>query len=180
MHSMITTAGWAAAKGMWIDRFSSNKTDKTCTAVTIAIRYAHARRQGSKGEDGLEKQIITYPSVHSRLLPILSRAYVFLLLGRNLVRDYILMLLTTCKLRDPSFSGKSILRHVCTPRFRRHISPIGNARHNKWAEDPCQHRHSSRSRNRTSKPGRTWIQRSRRRRTHLRYLPPQRDVRNCT
>ena len=54
-------------------------------AVTIAIRYATVRRQGNKGTDGLEQQIITYPSVYNRLLPILSRAYAFLLLGRNLV-----------------------------------------------------------------------------------------------
>lgn len=52
----------------------------------MAIRYATVRRQGNKGPDGLERQIITYPSVHHRLLPILSRAYVYILLGRNLVR----------------------------------------------------------------------------------------------
>ena len=55
-------------------------------AITIAIRYATVRRQGHTGRDGLEQQIITYPSVYHRLLPILSRAYAFLLLGRNLVR----------------------------------------------------------------------------------------------
>ena len=41
-------------------------------AATIAIRYATVRRQGSMGPDGLEKQTISYPSVHFRLLPILS------------------------------------------------------------------------------------------------------------
>ncbi|KAI0698287.1 peroxisomal oxidase [Cytidiella melzeri] len=69
--TMITNAGWTAGK-----------------AITIAIRYAHARRQGNISEDGLEKQIITYSSVHSRLLPILSRSYAFLLLGRNLERSF--------------------------------------------------------------------------------------------
>ncbi|PIL25736.1 hypothetical protein GSI_11486 [Ganoderma sinense ZZ0214-1] len=53
-------------------------------SATIAIRYATVRRQGTKGEDGLEQQVITYPSVYHRLLPILARAYVFILLGRNL------------------------------------------------------------------------------------------------
>ncbi|KAJ3537364.1 hypothetical protein NM688_g6701 [Phlebia brevispora] len=70
---MTSSAGWTVGKG------AKN------TAVTIAIRYATIRRQGNKGPDGLEKQIITYPSVCNRLIPILSRAYAFLLLGRNLV-----------------------------------------------------------------------------------------------
>ena len=60
------------------------------TAATIAIRYATVRRQGNKGKDGLERQVITYPSVYHRLLPILAHAYVFILLGRNLVRTPIL------------------------------------------------------------------------------------------
>lgn len=55
-------------------------------AITIAIRYATVRRQGDKGADDLERQVITYPSVYGRLLPILSRTYVYVLLGRNIVR----------------------------------------------------------------------------------------------
>lgn len=49
-------------------------------AATVAIRYATVRRQGNRGPDGLDRQIITYPSVHHRhgLLPILSRAYVYI------------------------------------------------------------------------------------------------------
>ncbi|OSD00704.1 peroxisomal oxidase [Trametes coccinea BRFM310] len=69
--TMVTTGGWAIAKG-----------------ATIAIRYATVRRQGSKGADGLERQVITYPSVHYRLLPALARAYVFILLGRNLSKAF--------------------------------------------------------------------------------------------
>ncbi|KAF8829694.1 hypothetical protein HHX47_DHR2000235 [Lentinula edodes] len=64
---MVTTAGWVTAK-----------------AAVIAIRYATVRRQGTRGPDGLEKQVITYPSLHIRLLPILARAYVFIGLGRAL------------------------------------------------------------------------------------------------
>ena len=60
-------------------------SDIHAPAVTIAIRYATVRRQGSKGPDGLERQVITYPSVYYRLLPVLAHAYVFILLGRNLV-----------------------------------------------------------------------------------------------
>ena len=56
------------------------------TAATVAIRYATVRRQGERGSDGLEKQIISYSSVYYRLLPILSRAYMFIQLGTTLVR----------------------------------------------------------------------------------------------
>ncbi|KAI5121476.1 hypothetical protein M0805_003932 [Coniferiporia weirii] len=69
---MVTTAGRTLAK-----------------ASTISIRYATVRRQGNKLEGGLEHQIITYPSVHYRLLPILSRAYVYILLGRNLTNSFV-------------------------------------------------------------------------------------------
>ncbi|EMD34949.1 hypothetical protein CERSUDRAFT_116474 [Gelatoporia subvermispora B] len=65
--SMVTGAGWTIARG-----------------ITVAIRYTTVRRQGGKGSDGLEHQVISYPSVHVRLLPALSRAYVYILLGRNL------------------------------------------------------------------------------------------------
>ncbi|PFH50109.1 hypothetical protein AMATHDRAFT_61772 [Amanita thiersii Skay4041] len=66
--NMVTSAGWLMAK-----------------AATVAIRYATVRRQGELGPDGLERQVISYPSVYSRLLPILSHAYVFIKLGRKTV-----------------------------------------------------------------------------------------------
>ncbi|KAI1785435.1 peroxisomal oxidase [Ganoderma leucocontextum] len=69
--SMVSSGGWTIAR-----------------AATIAIRYATVRRQGTKGEDGLERQVITYPSVYHRLLPILARAYVFIVLGRNLTTAF--------------------------------------------------------------------------------------------
>ncbi|KAI0673208.1 acyl-CoA oxidase [Trametes maxima] len=69
--SMVISGGWTIAKG-----------------ATIAIRYATVRRQGNKGTDGLERQVITYPSVYYRLLPPLARAYVFIVLGRNLARAF--------------------------------------------------------------------------------------------
>ncbi|KZT00615.1 acyl-CoA oxidase [Laetiporus sulphureus 93-53] len=53
-------------------------------AATIAIRYCTVRRQSNKGPDGLERSVISYPSVHYRLLPVLAHAYAFLLLGRDL------------------------------------------------------------------------------------------------
>ncbi|KAI0772371.1 peroxisomal oxidase [Trametes elegans] len=69
--TMVTAAGSAIAK-----------------AATISIRYATVRRQGVKGADGLERQVITYPSVYYRLLPPLAHAYVLLLLGRNLAAAF--------------------------------------------------------------------------------------------
>ncbi|KAF7343923.1 Acyl-coenzyme A oxidase [Mycena venus] len=68
---MVTTAGWTIAKG-----------------ATVAIRYATVRRQGELGPDGLERQTITYPSLHVRLVPLIARAYVFVELGRALTRGF--------------------------------------------------------------------------------------------
>jgi acyl-CoA oxidase len=59
---------------------------KHCSAITIAIRYGTVRRQGEIGADGLERQVISYPSLHYRLLPILSHAYVFIKLSDVVVR----------------------------------------------------------------------------------------------
>ncbi|KAK7055387.1 acyl-coenzyme A oxidase [Favolaschia claudopus] len=66
---MVTNAGWLIAK-----------------AATVSIRYATVRRQGEIGPDGLERQIITYPSVHVRIIPLLARAFVYIELGRALTR----------------------------------------------------------------------------------------------
>ncbi|KIM82062.1 hypothetical protein PILCRDRAFT_820972 [Piloderma croceum F 1598] len=71
--NMITSGGWTMAK-----------------AATVAIRYATVRRQGNKS-DGLERQTITYPSVHCRLFLVLSHAYVFIQLGRNLTKAFTVM-----------------------------------------------------------------------------------------
>ncbi|KAF8994920.1 peroxisomal oxidase [Cyathus striatus] len=69
--NMIADAGWRMAK-----------------AATVSIRYATVRRQGEKGPDGLERQVITYPSLYYRLLPILSHAYVFIQLGEALAQAF--------------------------------------------------------------------------------------------
>ncbi|KLO15570.1 peroxisomal oxidase [Schizopora paradoxa] len=57
-------------------------------AVTIALRYCTVRRQGNRNAGGLEEQVINYPTVHQRLLPVLSRAYVFTLLGRTILKSF--------------------------------------------------------------------------------------------
>ena len=54
--------------------------------ITIAIRYATVRRQGEPDHRELERQVIKYPSTYYRLLPILSRSYVFIGLGLQTVR----------------------------------------------------------------------------------------------
>ncbi|TFY70825.1 hypothetical protein EVG20_g2167 [Dentipellis fragilis] len=69
--TMVTSAGWVLAK-----------------AATASMRYATVRRQGGINTGGLENQIISYPSVQYRLLPILARAYVFIQLGRVLTRTF--------------------------------------------------------------------------------------------
>ncbi|KJA24892.1 hypothetical protein HYPSUDRAFT_65201 [Hypholoma sublateritium FD-334 SS-4] len=69
--NMVTGGGWLIAK-----------------AATVSIRYATVRRQGESTSNGFEKQIINYPSVYYRLLPILSRAYMFIQLGRTLTKAF--------------------------------------------------------------------------------------------
>ncbi|CAK5263611.1 unnamed protein product [Mycena citricolor] len=56
--------------------------------ATVAIRYATVRRQGAVGSDGLEHQVISYPSLHIRLVPLVARAYAFIELGRALSRGF--------------------------------------------------------------------------------------------
>ncbi|KAF9228217.1 acyl-CoA oxidase [Gyrodon lividus] len=69
--SMVATAGWTLAR-----------------AITIVIRYTTVRRQGGTDANGLERQVITYPSTYYRLLPILSRSYVFIELGRQTTKAF--------------------------------------------------------------------------------------------
>ncbi|KAI6017882.1 acyl-CoA dehydrogenase/oxidase C-terminal [Pisolithus marmoratus] len=68
--SMVATAGWTIAR-----------------AITIAVRYTTVRRQGERDEHGLERQVIQYPSTYYRLIPMISRAYVFIALGRQTMQE---------------------------------------------------------------------------------------------
>ena len=103
------------------------------TAATVAIRYATVRRQGERGPDGLEKQIISYPSVYYRLLPILSRAYMFIHLGRTLVRSDLvfynssLIVLTDHCIRH---NGRQV-------KEGRYIAFGRDACHDQWIEGIC-------------------------------------------
>jgi acyl-CoA oxidase len=64
---------------------SINSEPNPFVAATVAIRYTTVRRQGEPDANGLERQVLTYPSTYYRLLPILSRAFVFIELGRYTV-----------------------------------------------------------------------------------------------
>ena len=84
---MVATGGWFIAKGTLLIPQKTLILILFPTAATVSIRYAHVRRQGNPSKfTGLEKQVIDYPSTYYRLLPILSHAYVFIRLGRQLVR----------------------------------------------------------------------------------------------
>lgn len=85
---MVTTAGTTIGKGMAAPYAAVDLIQLIhyfLLGATVAIRYATVRRQGEVGPDGLERQTITYPSVHVRLVPLIARAYVFVELGRALV-----------------------------------------------------------------------------------------------
>ncbi|KAG9217778.1 hypothetical protein CCMSSC00406_0003533 [Pleurotus cornucopiae] len=71
LYIRSSSGGWAIAR-----------------AATISIRYTTVRRQGEVGSDGLERQVISYPSTYYRLLPILAHAYVYIELGRALTRSF--------------------------------------------------------------------------------------------
>lgn len=58
------------------------------TAVTIATRYLHVRRQFSDEPAKQENPVIQYPSVYMRIVPQLVNAYVFLEVGKQMLVDY--------------------------------------------------------------------------------------------
>lgn len=66
---MISQNGWDLAK-----------------AATIATRYAHVRRQFADPEDTspnrMEQQVIRYPSVYHRLIPVVAQSYAFICTGK--------------------------------------------------------------------------------------------------
>lgn len=73
---MIGELGWQLAK-----------------AVTISTRYLHIRRQFAdpelkKGDPGfgVERQVISYPSVYMRILPQIAKACVFITIGKDMSR----------------------------------------------------------------------------------------------
>ncbi|CAA7261995.1 unnamed protein product [Cyclocybe aegerita] len=104
--NMVTGGGWLIAK-----------------AATVAIRYATVRRQGEREQDGLEKQIISYPSVYYRLLPILSRAYMFIQLGKTLTKAFDVMA-SRLKKGDASLLAEM---HATTSGLKVYVSTNGVA-----------------------------------------------------
>lgn len=65
--------------------------DRLPTAATIATRYLHVRRQFRETPQSPETRVIQYPSVYMRIIPTIVNAYVFTLLGRQMVADYTAM-----------------------------------------------------------------------------------------
>ena len=64
-------------------------------AVTISLRYLHMRRQFADpdlkpGEPGFgkERQVISYPGVYRRVLPVLAKTIVFITAGKDMVRSF--------------------------------------------------------------------------------------------
>ncbi|PWY98571.1 acyl-CoA oxidase [Testicularia cyperi] len=68
---MIDRTGWMLSRG-----------------VTIATRYALVRRQfrdpSSKDINDVERSVLSYPSTARRLLPLLAKAYAYILAGRRM------------------------------------------------------------------------------------------------
>ena len=126
---------------------------KSSLASTIAIRYATVRRQGNKHSDGLERQIINYPSVYNRLLPILSRAYTFILLGRNLVRPFLLVCTELI-----IFSGNGIYGYDTAFGPRRYVPSSRDACYHQRTESPCHDVVCAGLGDSSSRVGRTRIQ----------------------
>ena len=163
LYSMVSSGGWFIAKGIpWRKYLLMNISLMSCfKAATVAIRYATVRRQGERGLDGLEKQIISYPSVYHRLLPILSRAYMFIQLGTTLVRSLfvgpipswqLISLLLRIILLDVFFwnYGKPALE-------RWYLSSSRDACHDEWFESHSIKLWCSRYWNCTSFNGRTRV-----------------------
>ncbi|KAF9234860.1 peroxisomal oxidase [Melanogaster broomeanus] len=65
--TMISTAGWTLARG---------KASQSQFVIPLSADKENPML-------GLERQVITYPSTNYRLLPIISRSYVFIGLGRQ-------------------------------------------------------------------------------------------------
>lgn len=59
-----------------------------CVAVIIATRYLHIRRQFGNLPTKREIPVIQYPSVYMRIVPTLVNAYVFMLVGKQMLEDY--------------------------------------------------------------------------------------------
>ncbi|GAA6008466.1 hypothetical protein JCM11491_004489 [Sporobolomyces phaffii] len=64
-------------------------------AVTISLRYLHMRRQFADPElkpgdpgYGRERQVITYPGVYRRVLPVLAKTIVFITAGKDMSNLY--------------------------------------------------------------------------------------------
>lgn len=89
-HDKIAFGGMVFIRAQMI----ANLALKLAKAVTISTRYLHCRRQFANPElkrgdpeFGVERQVITYPGVYMRVLPLIAKSYVFVTAGKDMVRS---------------------------------------------------------------------------------------------
>ncbi|GAA5955639.1 hypothetical protein JCM3765_001809 [Sporobolomyces pararoseus] len=90
-HSKVSYGGMLFIRAQMISSLSW----RMAKAVTISLRYLHMRRQFADpelrpGDDGFgqEKQVISYPGVYRRVLPVLAKTIVFMTAGKDMSNLY--------------------------------------------------------------------------------------------
>ncbi|GAA5846862.1 hypothetical protein JCM3766R1_004678 [Sporobolomyces carnicolor] len=90
-HSKLSFGGMIFIRAQMISSLSW----RLAKAVTISLRYLHTRRQFADpdlqpGEPGfgVERQVITYPGVYRRVLPVLAKTIVFMTAGKDMSNLY--------------------------------------------------------------------------------------------
>ncbi|GAA5903142.1 uncharacterized protein JCM6883_002709 [Sporobolomyces salmoneus] len=90
-HSKLSYGGMIFIRAQMISSLSW----RLAKAVTISLRYLHMRRQFADpdlkpGEPGfgVERQVITYPGVYRRVLPVLAKTIVFMTAGKDMSNLY--------------------------------------------------------------------------------------------
>jgi hypothetical protein len=158
LYRILTGAGWTIAKGISFLGFRLYSNKCLALAATVSLRYTTVRRQGTNGidSDGIENQVINYPSTYYRLLPILSRAFVFITLGRNLVSN---TASSTTKNLEHTLTGERIQGHDVSTFRRGHVAPCRDAHFDFGTQSLGVHRGCYRYRDGEKKHGWAWIQR---------------------
>jgi acyl-CoA oxidase len=66
---------------------TSNSLGFTCNALNIGLKYSCVRRQ-FEGPSKEEQLIIDYPVVRHKLMPMIANAYIFFIVGSEIVKLY--------------------------------------------------------------------------------------------
>ncbi|GAA5987487.1 hypothetical protein JCM5350_003098 [Sporobolomyces pararoseus] len=90
-HSKVSYGGMLFIRAQMISSLSW----RMAKAVTISLRYLNMRRQFADpdlkpGDEGFgqEKQVISYPGVYRRVLPVLAKTIVFMTAGKDMSNLY--------------------------------------------------------------------------------------------